>query len=263
MPRFRTAFGALILSQCAHSAEEYIGRLWESFPPARLVSGLVSADLERGFLLANLALVAFGLWCWLWPVRLGWRAAVPLAWAWVTLEIVNGIGHSLWALRQGAYTPGLATAPVLLVLATYLAHQLRQTRIRMDRALCISLWLTTLVGCSDSQVVCAPLPPWAVAVDVRDSVTDAPLVSDARGALFLAGALDDSLRRDHILHLSSETLLVGGITEGLVEVRVEHAGYLPWSAADVQTRLSGGDCPHWETQQLVARLQSAPAGLGQ
>jgi hypothetical protein len=127
MSRFTTAFGALIVGQCAHSAEEYIGRLWESFPPARFVSGLVSSDLQRGFLLANVALVAFGLWCWRWPVRGGWPTAVPLAWAWVTLEIVNGIGHSLWTLREGGYTPGVGTAPVLLVLAIYLARQLRLT----------------------------------------------------------------------------------------------------------------------------------------
>ena len=126
MSRFATGFGALILGQCAHSAEEYIGRLWESFPPARFVSGLVSEDLEWGFVLANVALVAFGLWCWLWPVRREWPAAVPLAWAWVTLEVMNGIGHSLWTLRQGGYTPGVGTAPVLLVLAIYLARRLRR-----------------------------------------------------------------------------------------------------------------------------------------
>jgi hypothetical protein len=126
MPRFRTAFGALILAQCAHSAEEYMGRLWESFPPARFVSGLVSEDLKWGFLLANVALLAFGLWCWLWPVRRRLPAAVPLAWAWVTLEVMNGIGHSLWTLRQGGYTPGVGTVPVLLVSAIYLARQLRQ-----------------------------------------------------------------------------------------------------------------------------------------
>jgi hypothetical protein len=128
----------------------------------------------------------------------------------------------------------------------------------MHRALCISLWVISIVGCSDSQVICAPLPPWAVAVDVRDSVTDAHLVSEARGAVFVAGALDDSLRRERLLHLSSDTLLVGGTTEGLVEVRIESPGYLPWTAPDVRTRLSGGDCSNWETQQLVARLQSPP-----
>lgn len=126
MSRFDSAFGALVLGQCAHSTEEYVGRLWESFPPARFVSGLISEDVERGFLLANVGLVAFGFWCWLWPVRRAWPAAVPLAWAWVTLEVINGIGHSLWTLRQRGYTPGVGTAPVLLALALYLARQLGQ-----------------------------------------------------------------------------------------------------------------------------------------
>ena len=98
--------------------------MWESFPPARFVSGLVSSDLERGFVIANLALVAFGVWCLLWPVRRGWPSAVPLMWAWVAVEIVNGIGHPLWALRQGGYVPGVATAPLLLALALYLASRL-------------------------------------------------------------------------------------------------------------------------------------------
>jgi hypothetical protein len=79
MTRLQSAFGALILAQAAHSTEEYVGRLWESFPPARLISGLVSQDLERGFLILNLSLVVFGLSCWLWPVRRGWPIAIPLA----------------------------------------------------------------------------------------------------------------------------------------------------------------------------------------
>jgi hypothetical protein len=90
------------------------------------VSGLLSEDLERGFLVANVSLVAFGLWCWLWPVRRGGLAALPLAWAWVMLETINGIGHLLWTLRQRGYTPGVGTAPVLLIAAIYLARQLRQ-----------------------------------------------------------------------------------------------------------------------------------------
>jgi hypothetical protein len=120
------------------------------------------------------------------------------------------------------------------------------------------LWLVALLGCSEDQVLCAPLPPWAVAVDVRDSTTGALMVSAASGAVLLAGVVDDSLRRDRLFHLSSDTLLVGGMTEGQVEVRVVHPDYLPWVAEDVQTRLSEGECPTWETQQLVARLQAAP-----
>jgi hypothetical protein len=121
-----------------------------------------------------------------------------------------------------------------------------------------TLCLITLLGCSDDQVLCPPLPNWAVAVDVRDSVTGALLASGASGAVFLAGILDDSLRRDHLIHLSSDTLLVGGVTEGRVEVRIAHLGYLPWVDPDVQTHLSEGRCPDWETQQLMARLQVAP-----
>ena len=124
--RFQLTFGALVLVQAVHSFEEYIGHLWESFPPARFLTGLVSSDLERGFVLLNVSLFAFGLWCLIWPVRRAWPSAVPLAWLWVVIEIVNGIGHPLWSLREGGYTPGLVTAPVLLLLAVYLAHQLRR-----------------------------------------------------------------------------------------------------------------------------------------
>jgi hypothetical protein len=123
---------------------------------------------------------------------------------------------------------------------------------------CTPLCLITLLSCSDETIICAPLPPWAVAVDVRDSLTGALVVSEASGAVFLAGVLNDSLRRERLFHLSPDTLLVGGVTEGRVEVRVEHPGYLPWVAEEVQTHLSEGDCPDWETQQLVARMQPAP-----
>jgi hypothetical protein len=126
MSRFQLTFGALVLTQAAHSIEEYVGHLWESFPPARFLTSLVSSDLERRFVLLNVSLLAFGVWCFLWPVRRGWPVAVALAWLWAVVEIVNGIGHPLWSLREGGYTPGLATAPVLLVLAIYLAYQLRR-----------------------------------------------------------------------------------------------------------------------------------------
>ena len=128
MTRLQLTFGALVLAQAAHSVEEYLGRLWESFPPARFVTGLISPDLERNFVALNVALVAFGVYCFLWPVRRGWPSARPLAWGWAAVETINGIGHPLWTLRQGAYTPGVATAPVLLVVAVYLAWQLAKGR---------------------------------------------------------------------------------------------------------------------------------------
>ena len=124
MSRFQVTFGALVAAQTAHSIEEYFGRLWESFPPAAFVSGLISADREIGFVVINCALVAFGFWCLLVPVRRGWPSAPGIAWFWVVLETINGVGHSAWSLRQRAYTPGVLTAPVLLAIALYLASQL-------------------------------------------------------------------------------------------------------------------------------------------
>jgi Protein of unknown function with HXXEE motif len=125
--RFQLSFLALVATQTAHSVEEYVGRLYEVFPPARAVSGLISQDLERGFIIFNVALVSFGLWCFIWPVRGQWPSAVAVAWFWVVIELVNGIGHPLWTLAEGRYTPGVATAPVLLLIALCLARQLLRT----------------------------------------------------------------------------------------------------------------------------------------
>jgi hypothetical protein len=118
-------FAALIAVQAAHSVEEYVGGLYDSFPPARFVSGLIATDRERGFLIANIVVVAFGVWCVLWPVRRRWPSATLFVWIWVVIELVNGVGHPLWSFAQRGYTPGVATAPLLLVLALYIAARSR------------------------------------------------------------------------------------------------------------------------------------------
>ena len=123
MSRLSWIFSVLIATQAAHSVEEYAGRLYEWFPPARFVSGLVSNDLERGFTIANIVLVGVGVWCALWPVRRGWPLAPTVAFTWAGIELVNGIGHPLWSLWQWSYTPGVATAPVLFVLALLLMRE--------------------------------------------------------------------------------------------------------------------------------------------
>ena len=122
-----TTFALLILTQAAHSLEEYFGRLWESFPPAYFLSGLVSDDRQLGFLVINVALVTFGVWCYLFPVLRRWPSAGGFALGWALLELINGVGHPLWSLRQGGYTPGLATAPFLLALSLLLLSQLRRS----------------------------------------------------------------------------------------------------------------------------------------
>ena len=134
MSRLQLTFGALVLAQAAHSVEEYVGRLWESFPPARFLTGLIWQDLEQGFVAINLSVVTFGLWCFIWPVRRESPAAAYLAWIWVAMQVINGVGHPLWSLREGGYTPGVATAPVLLILALYLARQLRDAGRRPSAA---------------------------------------------------------------------------------------------------------------------------------
>ena len=122
--KIRIAFLSLILVQALHSIEEYYGRLWEVFPPARFLSSQVSKNPEKGFLIINIGLFIFGLWCWLYPVRRNHVFAPALIWFWIVIEIINGIGHPVWAFYEKSYVPGVATAPVLLVLAAYLIRQL-------------------------------------------------------------------------------------------------------------------------------------------
>jgi Protein of unknown function with HXXEE motif len=122
--RTQFTFGALIAAQALHSIEEYSGRLYDIFPPARFMCGLVSRDLRLGFIIINVAFVAFGVWCYLWPLRNRWTVAPILAWLWAAIEAANGIGHPLWSLWQRAYQPGVATAPLLLVLSLTLGYQL-------------------------------------------------------------------------------------------------------------------------------------------
>jgi hypothetical protein len=109
-----------------------------------------------------------------------------------------------------------------------------------------------IMGCSD-PVLCAPLPAWAVAVDVRDSISNAPLIGGSSGSVQLADTID--IMYADRLFPSPDSVLVGGYREGIVEVRVERPGYASWSVGGVRTRLVGDVCPSWETQTLTARLQ--------
>jgi len=98
---FKSTFLMLIMVQALHSLEEYAFRLYDVFPPATFVSSLFSSDLQRGFVTFNAGLVAFGFWCYWWPVRRGWPSAVPLAWLWVGIELLNGVGTRSGHWRSG------------------------------------------------------------------------------------------------------------------------------------------------------------------
>ncbi|MBC8147866.1 MAG: HXXEE domain-containing protein [Bacteroidetes bacterium] len=127
--KIKWIFLILVLVQGLHSIEEYVGKLWENFPPARVLCSLVSDNLVTGFLIINIGLFVFGLWCWLFPIRKNYFYAQFLIWFWIVLELINGIGHPIWTLMQKTYTPGMLTAPILLLLAIYLLRkQLRENK---------------------------------------------------------------------------------------------------------------------------------------
>lgn len=120
------AFLVLVALQAAHSVEETAFRLFDVFPPARFVSGLLTEDLQRGFIAGNALIVGAGLLCWMFGVRRNGQKARAIAWFWTGLETVNGCVHLLMAAVTGTYFPGAATAPLLLVAAGYLALLLRR-----------------------------------------------------------------------------------------------------------------------------------------
>jgi hypothetical protein len=124
--QIRIFFLLLVLIQGVHSVEEYMGKIWEVFAPAKFLCGLISKNHETGFLIINTGLFIFGMWCWFGPLRKNNALASGFIWFWIVIELINGIGHPLWALREWAYVPGLITAPFLLVLAIcLLRHQIR------------------------------------------------------------------------------------------------------------------------------------------
>ena len=119
--RIQFVFQGLIFAQAAHSIEESIARLYEVWAPARFVASLISRDPATGFVIANALLVIFALLCWAVPVRLRWKGARGVMWFWSILELSNGAGHIVLALLRGAYFPGVATAPLLLLFGGWLA----------------------------------------------------------------------------------------------------------------------------------------------
>jgi hypothetical protein len=122
--RARLAFLLLVLAQACHSIEEYAFRLWDRLPPARFVSALVALDPATGFAIVNSGLVAFGLWCRVFPIGRSWAPARAFAWGWAAVETANACAHVALAIAAGGYFPGLATVPLLLAASAFLAWSL-------------------------------------------------------------------------------------------------------------------------------------------
>ncbi|HEX5169356.1 MAG TPA: HXXEE domain-containing protein [Cyclobacteriaceae bacterium] len=129
----KSIFLILVLIQGAHSIEEYVGKLWEVFPPASFLTGLVSENHEVGFLIINIGLFIFGMLYWLLAFRGNYIWAPLILFVWVAIEIMNGIGHPIWSLMKGSYTPGVATAPMLFIVSLLLLKRLLQYfRLKMS-----------------------------------------------------------------------------------------------------------------------------------
>jgi len=122
--KIKIFFLILVLVQGLHSAEEYIGKLWETFQPAKFLIGFLFKNQQTTFLIINIGVLIFGIWCWLFPVLRNYSYARVLIWIWVLIEMMNGIGHSFWSLYEEKFIPGVATAQVLLILSVYLFWQL-------------------------------------------------------------------------------------------------------------------------------------------
>ena len=125
----KTVFLWLVIAQACHSVEEYAFRLYDVFPPARFLVTLFSDDPPTGFIIFNVAFVAFGFGCYLFPVRRQWPSAVPLMWVWAIIETANGIVHPAFSIVVGGYTPGLVTSLALLPLGATLWRRLIRKRV--------------------------------------------------------------------------------------------------------------------------------------
>ena len=131
--KIKWMFFVLVLVQGFHSIEEYVGKIWESFPPARVLCNLVSDNHVIGFLIINLGLFVFGLWCFFFPIRKDANFARSLIGFWIFIELINGIGHPIWTIMQKEYTPGMLTAPVLLLIAIILLkYRQNEKRTKMN-----------------------------------------------------------------------------------------------------------------------------------
>jgi len=112
----RIIFLLIALVQGLHSIEEYVGKLWDVYPPATFLCGLVSDNLKNGFVIINVSLFIVLMLTWLMTFSKNYSVR-PFLWFWSIMELINGIGHSAWAITERSYEPGLATAPLLLFLA--------------------------------------------------------------------------------------------------------------------------------------------------
>ena len=124
--RIRLTFLLLIILQAIHSAEEFIFRFYERFPPMKLVFQDVPHLAKPAFAISNTLLFCIGLVCfyyWVRPVRKGARTII---WVWIIIESFNVIAHFVWAALIQGYNPGLVTVILFVPVLIYLSHLMRR-----------------------------------------------------------------------------------------------------------------------------------------
>ncbi len=120
--RIRLSFLVLIVLQGIYSAEEYIFRFYERFPPMRVLYENAPHLAKPAFALSNCLLVLIGFvsfYYWVRPARKGARTVV---WLWIIIESFNVIAHLLWAVLIGGYNPGLVTGIMFVPVLAYLGY---------------------------------------------------------------------------------------------------------------------------------------------
>jgi len=117
-------FLLLILAHALHATEEYFGKLWEVYTPAIYICNLISSNPRNGFLIINSIFIIVGLVYWRFSIQKNDSTSYSLIWIWVVLQTMNVIGHISWTIYKGAYTPGIITTFIILLLVILLVKQL-------------------------------------------------------------------------------------------------------------------------------------------
>lgn len=125
--KVRALFLLLVTAHVLHAIEEYAGKLWDVYPPARYVCNALSGDPETGFVMINAMFVIISLVFWYLNFSRKRKNIKPAIWIWIVLQAINGTGHIAWSISRGAYTPGLVTSAILLIIDYQLIKLLAKT----------------------------------------------------------------------------------------------------------------------------------------
>ncbi len=121
----KSAFLTAVTVQALHSVEEFIFKLYEVFPPMLFLYRRAPGLAKPAFVVFNLLLVLFGLFCYFRLVLPAGKSAGVVVWIWVGIQFATVAVHIVWAILTGGYHPGLGTVPFVALAGSYLAYALQ------------------------------------------------------------------------------------------------------------------------------------------